>query len=62
MSAALRKRLRALEATVGADKPRQLSCLVDDDITDEELAALRKSSKHEIYRFKDDPLEGKLIG
>lgn len=62
MSAAHRKRLRALETSTGAVKPRPLPCLVHDDITDADLDALRKKTGQEIFRESDDEYFECFIG
>ena len=63
MSAALKRRLLALEtARPTGTKPRELPAIVDDDVTDAELEAIRKRTGRMVYRFKDDPLWDCFLG
>ena len=63
MSAAIKRRVLALEsAKPPGDKPRQLPTIVEDDISDADLDALRRRTGREIYRMKDHPIWDCFIG
>jgi hypothetical protein len=60
--ATLETRLLALESMKADTTRPQMSALVEDEISDSDLEAIRKRVSYPVYRIKDDPMATAWIG